>query len=108
MVLAILAVGVVTAQVEAGGDMEFASGVQDVDSLRSLYDSDAADEFLDEPTRRMLAAVTYISYGALDGNRSPCPSAGAGRSYYNAGCSSSGAVSPYRRSCVQITRCARG
>lgn len=67
---------------------------------------DSVDEFLDEPTRRILATTnSYVSYGALNGNRSPCPS--AGRSYYN-NCKNTGPVQPYRRGCVQITRCARG
>jgi hypothetical protein len=106
MALAMLAVVVVT-QVEAGygssdSAAKFASG------LDSAYYEDAADQFLDEPTRRILATQTYISYGALNGNRAPCPSSSAGRSYYTAGCANTGAVSPYERSCDQITRCARG
>lgn len=65
---------------------------------------DSMNLLVDGPTRRLLA-TTYVTYGALNGNRSPCPS--AGRSYYN-NCGNTGAVSPYRRSCTQITRCARG
>lgn len=68
------------------------------------------DEFLDEPTRRMLATArrSYISYGALNGNRSPCP-ARSGRSYYTPNCNTrAGPAQPYRRGCYQITRCARG
>lgn len=113
MVLAMLAILLVVTQVEAGygsSDMantaEFASGLQDVDSLRSLYHEDAADEFLDEPTRRMLGTQTYISYGALTANRAPCPSGTAGSSYYS--CATTGTVSPYVRPCTQITKCARG
>lgn len=50
----------------------------------------------------------YISYGALSANRAPCPS-GAGQSYYATNCTvQTGIVTPYTRSCNQITRCARG
>ena len=71
---------------------------------------DPEDEFLDEPTRRLLAVRrrSYISYGALNGNRAPCPSR-SGRSYYTPNCANqNGRAQPYRRGCYQITRCARG
>lgn len=96
--------------------MEFATTglAAEMEDLRmSMYPStveeDLEDQFLDEPTRRLLAARrSYISYGALNGNRSPCP-ARSGRSYYTPNCNSrSGPAQPYRRGCYQITRCARG
>lgn len=68
------------------------------------------DEFLDDITRRMLAQRrrSFIGYGALTGNRSPCP-ARSGRSYYTPNCNSQrGPVRPYRRGCYAITHCARG
>lgn len=61
-----------------------------------------------DPRRVLAASQYYISYGALNANRAPCPS-GQGRSYYTANCQpSAGDPDPYSRSCDQITRCARG
>lgn len=77
------------------------------DDLR-MYE-DPEDQFLDEPARRLLAARrrSYISYGALNRNRSPCP-ARSGRSYYTPNCNSNaGPARPYTRGCLRITRCQR-
>lgn len=49
----------------------------------------------------------FISYLALGADRAPCAS-GTGRSYYSQNCMASPSATPYTRSCVQITRCARG
>lgn len=56
-----------------------------------------------EINRRFLAGRTYISYGALRANSVPCSKRGS--SYYN--CRSTSQANPYKRSCTQITRCAR-
>lgn len=78
-------------------------------SMYPTVEDGVAEQFLDEPARRILAARrSYVSYGALNGNRSPCP-ARSGRSYYTPNCNSrAGPAQPYRRGCYQITRCARG
>lgn len=117
LVVALLAMVVVcvhraeAASYESVSMMDFGtSGLEsEMEDLHmSIYDSEE-DQFLDEPSRRLLAARrSYVSYGALNGNRSPCP-ARSGRSYYTPNCQSrSGPVQPYRRGCYQITRCARG
>lgn len=98
VLLAVLFVQVVVSADSAGSRIVWKAG-------RQASIEDSMDLFVDGPTRRILATQTYVTYGALNGNRSPCPS--AGRSYYN-NCGNTGAVSPYRRSCTQITRCARG
>jgi hypothetical protein len=56
-----------------------------------------------EINRRFLAGRTYVSYGALRSNSVPCSRRGS--SYYN--CGSTSQANPYKRSCTQITRCAR-
>lgn len=56
-----------------------------------------------ESNRRILATRTYISYAALRANSVPCTKSGS--SYYN--CRSTTQANPYKRSCTQITRCAR-
>lgn len=56
-----------------------------------------------ESNRRVLASRTYISYAALRANSVPCTKSGS--SYYN--CKSTTQANPYKRSCTQITRCAR-
>jgi hypothetical protein len=79
-------------------------------SMYPTVEDGVEEQFLDEPARRMLATArrSYVSYGALNGNRSPCP-ARSGRSYYTPNCNSrAGPAQPYRRGCYQITRCARG
>lgn len=119
VVVAMLAMLVVCVDMADGSSMmEFATPglAAEMEDLRmSMYPSlevedVVEDEFLDEPTRRMLATArrSYVSYGALNGNRAPCP-ARSGRSYYTPNCNSrAGPVQPYRRGCYQITRCARG
>ena len=92
------------------GMMEFSSpaSLSLEEQLQQAFEGE--DEFLDDITRRMLAQRrrSYIAYGALYGNRSPCP-AGSGRSYYTPNCGSQrGPVRPYRRACLAITHCARG
>lgn len=59
------------------------------------------------PVFQPTGSPNYISYLALGANRAPCPSA-TGRSYYTQNCTEQPAATPYTRSCVQITRCARG
>lgn len=93
------------------GMMEFSSpdSLSLEEQLELAFEGE--DEFLlDDITRRMLAQRrrSFIGYGALSGNRSPCP-ARSGRSYYTPNCNSQrGPAQPYRRGCYAITRCARG
>ncbi|KAL1550243.1 rapid alkalinization factor-like [Salvia divinorum] len=54
-----------------------------------------------ESNRRMLATTDYISYGALQADRTTCSEPGA--SYYN--CQSGGGANPYTRSCTAATQC---
>ncbi|CAN8270213.1 unnamed protein product [Cochlearia groenlandica] len=56
-----------------------------------------------EINRRILAAKSYISYGALKKNSVPCSRRGA--SYYN--CRRGAQANPYSRGCSVITRCQR-
>ncbi|CAA0832034.1 Protein RALF-like 33 [Striga hermonthica] len=68
--------------------------------------ADVAGEFeMDsEISRRVLATRrTYISYGALVPNQTPCSRRGS--SYYN--CRAGAQANAYRRSCSTITRCRR-
>ncbi|THU67818.1 hypothetical protein C4D60_Mb05t28680 [Musa balbisiana] len=52
-------------------------------------------------SRRVLATSSYISYGALRADTTPCSQPGA--SYYN--CQSGAQSNPYSRSCSAITQC---
>ncbi|XP_074564136.1 rapid alkalinization factor-like [Curcuma longa] len=64
----------------------------------------AAGEELDlgtEVSRRMLATSSYISYGALNPDTTPCSVSGA--SYYN--CRPGAQANPYSRSCSAINQC---
>ncbi|KAG6429183.1 hypothetical protein SASPL_107227 [Salvia splendens] len=54
-----------------------------------------------ESNRRMLATTDFISYGALQADRTTCSEPGA--SYYN--CQSGGGANPYTRSCTAATQC---
>uniref|UniRef100_A0A0D9V0T2 Rapid alkalinization factor 1 n=1 Tax=Leersia perrieri TaxID=77586 RepID=A0A0D9V0T2_9ORYZ len=51
--------------------------------------------------RRVLQQNSYISYGALRRDTTPCSVRGA--SYYN--CRPGGQANPYSRGCSAITRC---
>lgn len=64
------------------------------------------DEFMldSETNRRILKAKSkYISYGAMNKNKTPCSRRGA--SYYN--CKPGGQANPYKRGCSNISRCNR-
>ncbi|WOL15744.1 protein RALF-like 33 [Canna indica] len=57
-----------------------------------------------EVSRRVLATSSYISYGALKRDTTPCSRRGA--SYYN--CRPGAQANPYSRSCSAITQCRGG
>uniref|UniRef100_A0A803KP13 Uncharacterized protein n=1 Tax=Chenopodium quinoa TaxID=63459 RepID=A0A803KP13_CHEQI len=82
------------------------------DCTDSMVECTVGDEFDEsefmvdsETNRRILKAKSkYISYGAMNKNKTPCSRRGA--SYYN--CKPGAQANPYKRGCSNISRCRRG
>ncbi|MBC8133551.1 MAG: hypothetical protein H7X95_11270 [Deltaproteobacteria bacterium] len=77
-------------------------GMEPMDEEAAAGDSDTVGE-----TESNATAIRYISYGALNGNRAPCPS---NKPVYDLRTKKCIPAPPdiYRRGCTQQTRCARG
>ncbi|KAJ8503939.1 hypothetical protein OPV22_004825 [Ensete ventricosum] len=88
----------------AGKQLPLGGRTPSLAGCRGTIAESLGDEELDLGTvvsRRVLATSSYISYGALRTDTTPCSQPGA--SYYN--CPSGAQSNPYSRSCSAITQC---